>query len=159
MLGSSSAPSCHGEGGCGLIPGTTRWDKMNHKCVNSEVLCHNVPDGGGYISDWLPPGQDRGFPEGECLQIGIVALGDEQVFILVNMDLTSSTLWSVATSKKPAAGNGTEWRPMVWGCEIGKTQFCAGQSSSLARLFTNLRTYWKLGGRWGAAVEPCLWTN
>lgn len=39
------------EGGCGLIPGTTRWDKMNHKCVNSEVPCHNVPDGGGYISD------------------------------------------------------------------------------------------------------------
>ena len=39
------------EGGCGLIPGTTRWDKMNHKFVNSEVPCHNVPDGGGYISD------------------------------------------------------------------------------------------------------------
>lgn len=41
---------------CGLVPGTTWWDKMNHKCSESEFPCDPVPDGGGYLSDWLPLG-------------------------------------------------------------------------------------------------------
>ena len=53
---------------------------------------------------------------------------DQQVFILVNVDLTFSTLWSVATPRHRQPETVRGWGRMWRGCDIWKKEFCAGLS-------------------------------
>lgn len=53
---------------------------------------------------------------------------DQQVFILVNVDLTFSTLWSVATPRHRQPETVRGWGRMWRGCDIWKEEFCAGLS-------------------------------